>query len=231
MSDTSPSIRTRCKRWNKAFRDITTATSERTATVGVVPDSGIGNNAPTIDFINERAISSALVLANLNSLPFDWVTRFSVGGVHMSVYIVKQLPVLPPETYLDASPCGIPWFQLIIPRVVKFTFTSWELKGFAQDLGYTGPPFQWNDERRHGLRSELDAIFAHMYGLDRSEVEWILDPPSPSISFPTLKKHELEEFGDYRTQRLVLTAFDAFERGEEPHLLDTPSPQAQSMST
>lgn len=131
----------------------------------------------------------------------------------MSFFIVKQLPVLPPETYLQKSSCGPPYVQLVVPRVLELTCTSREMEGFAHDLGYQGPPFAWNEERRHALRSELDAIFAHMYGLDRSDMEWILETPPPGSSFPSLKQHEIKAFGEYRTQRLVLQAFDALARG------------------
>ncbi len=193
---------------------------------GITPAKGFGHTTTSILYVDGRAISSALVLANLNSLPLDWTARAAIGGSHMGIYVLKQLPVLPPSAYLVASPAHTLWVELIVPRVLELTYTSWEMQGFANDLGYTGPPFQWNEERRHGLRSELDAIFAHMYGLNRAEVEWILDPPLPSASFPALKKNELEEFGEYRTRRLVLAAFDALERGEDPSLFADSSQQS-----
>ena len=97
---------------------------------------------------------------------------------------------------------------------MALTYTANDLEGFALDLGYVGSPFPWDDERRHILQCELDAIFAHMYQLDRSEIEWILDAPSPSSSFPALKRKEVSEFGEYRTQRYVLCAYDQLQRGE-----------------
>ena len=107
-------------------------------------------------------------------------------------------------------------------RVLELTYTSDEMDGFACDLGYDGPPFDWNQQHRHYLRSELDAIFAHMYGISRSELEWILDADAPSHSFPSLKQNEMKQFGEYLTQRLVLQAFDSMERGELPSI-DDPS--------
>ncbi len=204
--------------WFQAFRDITNATNERTLVTSNMPLSGIGNNAPAIDYSYGRSIASALVLANMNSLPLDWAARFSVGGVHMSFFVLKQLPVLPPEAYLKTSACGYPWVHLIVPRVLELTYVSEEMAGFANDLGYEGPLLPWNGERRHRRQSELDAIFAHMYGLSRSDLEWILDAPPPSSSFPSLKQHELKEFGEYRTERLVLQAFDSLDRGAIPDL-------------
>ena len=47
---------------------------------------------------------------------------------------------------------------------------------FARDLGYDGPPFAWNEDRRALLRAELDALYARAYGLTRDELRYILDP-------------------------------------------------------
>lgn len=136
----------------------------------------------------------------------------------MNFFIVKQLPVFPPELYLEKASNGLGYVELIIPRVLELTYTAHDLEPFARDLGYKGPPFVWDDDRRHQLRSELDAIYAHMYRLDRDELEWILDAPPPSASFPGLKRNEMKQFGEYRTQRYVLAAYDQMARGELPDL-------------
>ena len=136
----------------------------------------------------------------------------------MSFYIVKQLPVLPPEIYLENAVLGLKYLELVVPRVLELTYTATELEGFARDLGYRGPPFSWDSNRRHCMQSELDAIFSHMYGLERPDVEWILDAPAPSSSFPGLKRNEFNEFSEYRTQRYVLHAYDQLARGELPDL-------------
>ena len=218
MSNKAPILNIDYGSWLQAFRGITTSTNERTVLAGNLPKSGVGNSAPIINYENSQAVASALVLANMNSLPLDWAARFSVGGVNMNFFIVKQLPVLPPEAFLKKSICGYPWVQLIVPRVLELSYTSEELRCFASDLGYSGLPFPWNEERRHCLRCELDAIFAQMYGLERSDLEWILDAQSPSSSFPSLKQNEIRDFGEYRTQRYVLYAFDLLNQGENPEL-------------
>ena len=136
-------------------------------------------------------------------------------GRSLNFFIVKQLPVLPPEAYLEEARCGGKYVELIVPRVLELTYTSHELGGFATDLGYPEErPFCWHDPRRHRLRCELDAIFAHMYRLDLTDVEWILDASGPSSSFPSLKQHEMREFGEYRTRRYVLAVFDQLAKGE-----------------
>ena len=141
----------------------------------------------------------------------------------MSYFILKQLPVLPPEAYVETSLAGHHWFALVLPRVLKLTYTAWDLQAFAEDLGYGGEPFVWDEERRHKLKSELDAIYAHMYGLERDEIKWILEPEEPSVSFPALQRSEEKEFGEYRTKRYVLHAYDQLARGELPDLTEVPA--------
>ena len=136
----------------------------------------------------------------------------------MSQFIVKQLPILPPEVYFEETCGGKKYVELAVPKILELTYTANDLEGFARDLGYDGDPFLWNDQRRHWLQCELDAIFADMYKLNRSELEWILDAPSPSSSFPALKRNEINEFGEYRTYRYVLEAYDQLKRGESPDL-------------
>ena len=218
MSNQAPLIHIEYSQWLQAFRGITNATNERTMVSGAISPSGVGNSAPVMTYEHSLAIASALILANLNSLPLDWAARLSVGGTHMNFFIVKQLPVLPPETHLEEACQGKRYVEMVVPRVLELTYTAYDLQVFAQDLGYDGPPFPWDEERRHRLKCELDAIFAHMYQLDRPDLEWILDAPAPSSSFPGLKRSEMQEFGEYRTQRYVLQAYDQLARGELPNL-------------
>jgi len=72
------------------------------------------------------------------------------------------------------------------------------------------PPFKWDEERRAQIRAELDAIFAHLYGLTRDEFAYILD------TFPIVRRKDEERFGEYRTKRLCLEQYDRFD-GLIPH--------------
>jgi hypothetical protein len=119
-----------------------------------------------------------------------------------------QLPFVSPENYTEDA------VDFIQRRVLELTYTSHDLKPWAQDLGYDGPPFIFDPERRAYLRAELDAFYAHLYGLNRDELRYILDPSDvmgpdyPSETFRVLKTNERRQFGEYRTQRLVLEAWD-----------------------
>ena len=176
----------------------------------------MSDRAPMLHLTSAREY--ALVVANLNSIVLDFATRTSIGGTDLSYFIVKQLPVLPPDAYLEEAQPGLTWAELVVPRVLELTYTGWDLQSFAEDLGYDGEPFQWDEDLRHRLKCELDAIFAQMYQLDRADLEWILDAPEPSASFPGLKRNELQQFGEYRTQRYVLQAYDQLAQGQLPDL-------------
>jgi hypothetical protein len=62
---------------------------------------------------------------------------------------------------------------------------------------------------------ELDACYARLYGHVRDELRYILDPKEvhgedfPGETFRVLKEKEVKQFGEYRTRRLVLDAWDA----------------------
>ena len=81
------------------------------------------------------------------------------------------------------------------------------------------PPFIWHDERRARIRAELDARIARLYGLTRDELRYILDPADvygpdfPGETFRVLKEKEMKRYGEYRTRRLVLEAWDREEAG------------------
>jgi hypothetical protein len=85
---------------------------------------------------------------------------------------------------------------------------------FAPRDGFPLPSFRWNDQRRAHIRAELDARIAKLYGLTRDELRYILDPADvygpdfPGETFRVLKEKETKLYGEYRTRRLVLEAWD-----------------------
>lgn len=193
--------------WLMGWRDITNATNERTVIAAVVPKVGTNNKLPLL-FTGQSTKLTAVLLANWLSLPFDYVARQKIGGTSLTFFYIKQFPVLPPSIYGQGE------LDFIIPRVLELTYTSHAMRPFAKDLGYDGPPFAWNPNRRALLRAELDAYYARLYGLTRDELRYILDPAEvygedyPSETFRVLKEKEIRQFGEYRTRRLVLEAWD-----------------------
>ena len=101
--------------------------------------------------------------------------------------------------------------------VLELVYTTYELRPFAEDMGYHGEPFRWNAPlgRRAQIRAELDATtYARLYGLTRDELRYILDPKEvhggdfPGETFTVLKVKEIRLYGEYRTRRLILATWD-----------------------
>ncbi|MFM6115894.1 MAG: Eco57I restriction-modification methylase domain-containing protein [Sphaerospermopsis kisseleviana] len=196
------------KKWLLCFRRICRGTDERTAIFSLLPKVACGDSIfIMIPTVNQTDLITCLY-GCLNSLVFDFVTRQKVGGTNFNFFIVKQLPVIPPERYTEKD------IEYITPRVLELVYTAWDMQPFALDMGYEGEPFIWNPNKRALIRAELDAYYAKLYGLTRDELRYILDPADvygaefPSETFRVLKNNEVKQYGEYRTQRLVLEAWD-----------------------
>lgn len=219
----------RSPRWLMGWRNIARSTDERSFISAVMPRIAVGHSMP-LWFFNQSADLASAFLANMSALVFDYVVRQKLGGTNMTFGYYKQFPVLPPDRYTSAD------LAYIVPRVLELTHTAHDMQAWADDLlaampsadlrpaeqrGTPLPPFPWNPERRAQLRAELDAYYARLYGLDRVELRYILDPADvmgedyPSETFRVLKNNEMREFGEYRTQRLVLAAWDKLSQGLE----------------
>ncbi|MEY9189149.1 Eco57I restriction-modification methylase domain-containing protein [Bradyrhizobium ottawaense] len=200
--------------WLVGWRDITNATNERTTIVAIAPKTAINHKFPLV-FPRKGPKFVAALVSNLSAICLDFVARQKVGGTNLTLFLLFQLPVLPPSFYTE------PRCAFVVPRVLELTYTSSSLSAFARDLDYVGPPFTWDDERRVHLRAELDAFYARAYGLIRDELRYILDPADvkgsdyPSETFRVLKEKEVRHFGEYRTRRLVLAAWDRMEASGE----------------
>jgi hypothetical protein len=198
--------------WLIGWRDICRATDERTVIASAIPRSGVGDKfllmLPSVSHQQQAAL-----IAILSSLAFDFVARQKLGGTSLKYFTMKQLTVPPPEALSSRD------LSFITPRVLELTYTSHSMKPFAEDLGYSGPPFAWNEHRRALLRAELDATVAKLYGLTRDQLRYILDPTDvygadyPSETFRVLKSNDIAKFGEYRTAKLVLQAFDQLTAG------------------
>ena len=159
----------------------------RTTIAAILPVVATGDTLPIIrsDDSNE---SNLLLCANMSSFILDYCSRQKVGGLHLDFYTLKQLPFLTREHYNIVNEVNLT--SLICARVLELSYTSWDMQPFAQDCGYDGPPFIWDEERRFAIRCELDALYFHLYlGTDQEwrdgkgrdgEIASLRDTTSPS---------------------------------------------------
>jgi hypothetical protein len=191
--------------WLLGWRDVTDArASVRTVVACVIPRAAVGHKMP-LGFPAVDAPLVAALYANLSSFALDYGARQKVGGLSLTYFILKQLPILPPTVYRLPAPWagGGSLLDFLLPRVLELTYTAWDLKLFAEDCGDEGPPFVWDPARRFALRCELDAAFFHLYGIARDDIAYVMD------TFPIVRRHDESAFGEYRTKRAVLETYDA----------------------
>jgi hypothetical protein len=190
------------RQWLVGWRNITNAGNERTFVTAVLPESAINHAFPLA--FPEDPVNGALLHGLWSSIAFDYVVRQKLAGTNMTYTVLNQ--VASPALACFEAPA--PWrhnrslSSWVLQHVLELSYTSWRLRPYAEELGDGGPPFRWNHDRRVLVRADLDAGFLHIYGLDRDEAEHVLD------SFPVTRKYEERDFGDYRTKRLVLEAYD-----------------------
>ena len=91
----------------------------------------------------------------------------------------------------------------VSPRDERIRDFAVDLRPFAMELDDSGPPFRWDSVRRTQLQAELDACFFHLYGLSREDTAYVLD------TFPIVRRKDEAAFGEFRTKRLILEAYDA----------------------
>lgn len=194
--------------WLMGFRDAISATADaRSLIATVLPPVPVGHTESLVH-VEPRGPEAACLLAMMNSFPMDYVLKQKATGGHASYYIMKQLPTPPPEAFAQACP----WFseltmaEWVSLRVLELSYTSYNIAKFAESLSYSGAPFVWDEERRFLLRRELDAAAFHIFGLDKPEVEHILN------NFSIVKSRDLEESSEYRTKRITVEIFDEISR-------------------
>jgi hypothetical protein len=229
--------------WLIGFRGvIQPMTNARCSMFSVLPKVAVGH---TLLLINSKLSDHSQVLsllANLNSFVLDFVVRQKIGGSYFGIYILKQVPIIPPKKYSK------PLKEYILPRVLELTYNAWDLKSYADDIwmsasqnikdaihkqwtnnvqmvevdensgnkpewvnyyqkdeshdSFPYPPFVWDGHRRTQIRTDLDGLYGHLYGLQRDELAYILD------TFPIVERKDRAQHGEYRTKRLVLEAYD-----------------------
>jgi hypothetical protein len=210
--------------WSLAFRQSARTVDSRTGIFCVLPKVASGHSVHISEVQLQDSRMSCARLAEWNSYAWDYLFRQSLGGNNTSFFIVKQVAAIAPAIICDQSGWSresvLNW---LLTRVLELTYTAWDLEAFAQDCGWSGPPFRWDEERRFLLRCELDAAFFHLYlGPD---AEWRSQPAALTTAFPTprdavayimdtfpivKRKDEAKHAGDYRTKRIILEIYDAF---------------------
>jgi hypothetical protein len=102
--------------------------------------------------------------------------------------------------------------SFISTRVAILSRTSRSLNGLLE--GSEARQLAKVPQERSTIRAELDAYIAKLFGLNLEKLRYILDPTMeyghdyPTETFKVLKQNDLARYGEFRTKRLVLEAWD-----------------------
>ncbi|MDI1309175.1 MAG: Eco57I restriction-modification methylase domain-containing protein [Methylotenera sp.] len=206
------------REWAIGFRDIARATDMRTMIAAIVPTVAAGNTLPLVLSDNvDYAEWAPLLLANFNSLAFDYIARQKTQSTHLNWYIVEQLPLIKPEQFGALLSHQTKSRQTIADfirgEVLHLSYTAHDLAPFARDLGYVkdgkvGAPFVWDETDRLHRQCRLDALFFNLYGIHRDDASYMLD------QFPIVREQDIKAHGRYLTRDLILAYMNAVAAGD-----------------
>ena len=157
-----------------AFRGIARNTDVRSMIATVLPPKTFCSDMLQNCVVYDGRIAggysnSALLflLAIWNSFTFDYVLRQRITS-RVSFHFLYQIPV-PRAAQEDAA------FRLMVDRSARLICTTPEFDDLAQSVGLKGHQDGATDpHKRAQLRSELDGLVAHLYGLNEDEFAHIL---------------------------------------------------------
>ncbi len=206
--------------WLLGFKEITASTNMRTMIAAIFPAVGFGNKVPVL-LPAAGHCDEWLLAANFNAIVFDFATRQKVQGQTLNLFIVEQLPVIPPAAYSRAFGTKTA-ADIVRAAVLELTYTAHDMAAFARDLGHVDadgavlPPFVWDEDRRLMLRAKLDALYFILYGVfdparadqSRDDIRYIYS------TFPIVEREEIARWGRHRSRDLALSWINALMAGQ-----------------
>lgn len=155
-----------CLRPRIAFRDIARATDSRTLIAALVPpDRVITNQAPYLLWPVGDERDESYLLGVLCSIPLDWCAR-RVVETHVNFHVFNGLPIPRPDRD-DPLRHRV---EIIAGRLaaVDDRYSDWA-KAVGVECGSV------EDDEKPSLIAELDAVVAHLYGLEEDDVTHIFE--------------------------------------------------------
>lgn len=166
------------KKWFIGFRAIARKRDYRSFISSILPFCGAGHTVGFFDFLDIKdAIQMTAFYSNINSIPFDYCLRQKLSGASITLFILKQLPIITPDNIQ-------PHLEFIVPRVLELTYTAWDIKAFADDVWRDA-----DDSMKALLRQQWEENKALTGGHEWAPPEWAEIEPD-GIPLPPFKWDE-----------------------------------------
>ena len=181
--------------WMLGWRDVTDArASARTTVSTIVPLQGAGDKLLLMFPGKGNYLRLA---ANLSTYVFDYTSRQKVAGLALKFFTMRQLPAVGPDLPRQAGTPSEDWFT---NRQTELAATSMQLKRISSPDATL--VYRYTLTRRFQIRCELDAAFFHLYGIERDDVDYIME------TFPIVKRKDIQKYNSYRTKDRILEIYD-----------------------
>jgi hypothetical protein len=180
----------------------------------VIADFPAGNTLPVL-VPTEYDLRKLLYLSAASaSFPCDYAARIRMTGSHMNYFVLEDIPI--PNAEMDGSDASNVCRRAAALNLVHRRFApDWlTLKSLHPGLARQEWKKWWavTEADRLRLRVELDALVAHLYGLDADYMDWIVrDDPKDSKGFYRVDRDL--PFRE-RLTGLAAAAFRAFKEGK-----------------
>jgi len=144
------------------------------------------NKAPSLLWPKGDERDQAYLLGVMASVPFDWFARRRVE-LNMNYFILNSLPVPRP-------PRDDPRWNRVVELAGRLACIDERYAEFAAAVGVPVGPLDAGGKA--AMISELDAVVAHLYGLDRGELELMFEdfPPTEAGVSPGRRAAAIEHF-------------------------------------
>lgn len=222
--------------WALSFKDISSSTNIRTMIAALAPYCAASNKLPLFlpiltgirkgskgQALSNYMENAPLLVANLNSIPLDYIARQKLHSTTLNLFIVEQLPIVPSTAYSRAfGPKNAR--DIVREEVLALTYTAHDMAPFARDMGHidpaTGevlPPFNWDTRDRLRRRAKLDALYFMLYfpSGTPAEMEALRDTAAYIYStFPIVEREEMAAYGRFLSRDLCLLHLNALAAGD-----------------
>lgn len=180
--------------YKMVFRDISATTNSRTFLGAFVSDVPCGNSLGTLHI--GQALPWTLT-AVTNSFTFDWVTRRRMGGSHLNLFVVEELPVLQHSAIALIAEFSR---NLLFPHA---SFASVWLDAPRETTWKRG--WAVTPRERLRLRAIIEVAVAMLFGLNEEEFREVCrdcDYPSESLNSSSITRN-LDTKGFWRFERAL----------------------------
>ena len=197
------------------FCDVTNSENQRTALCSFLPNTAASDTLWV--FTGEISFEHAAMLcACMNSLAFDFVAKRRVSSRHLTKSIFLQLPILPSSF----GTCKCPWED--VPLATWLTSRICAIYKNVPEASLPVNAIALASELSPEIaQAEIDACMLAIFLANKEssfeqlvfDVELLHEARSVHVPlilsvFGSLSDAERASYGEYRTQRLVLEAWD-----------------------